>query len=351
MSEGDESRTNHQRDLGQMFSILQARYHVIEDRLNSYHRGLEEQKRNTERLEKKVDQVLREVQKQSSLGQAQHNQIKTIADYIATELKPGNGFRSDHAVGSNNSVMGNSQNGATSGGSANAIPDSTMMAMPSRRRNSVISSSTGTMAPSHALVLPVGTDENTDSTQQPQHTTSAAQTTQLVLASGDSEIRRRMSASGSASSSAIQNGRKNSAGMPIRWAGENTNIVADDDKWKDYSFDGFEMERRNRTVHDLWNEWYYGVRGKPPIALMDKRFGPAWRRDCAKFYQRRKLLVVEIHRTAAALNISEAEAVDRAEWYRTHKSPIGNKGPLSLHQLYILITNARKQNRLLFLAE
>jgi hypothetical protein len=68
----------------------------------------------------------------------------------------------------------------------------------------------------------------------------------------------------------------------------------------------YRMSRAVQTIPELWREWTVGLQGQPSIERLDELHGPSWRSGPAaaserQFYSRRKTLITEIRRLAAAI--------------------------------------------------
>jgi Transcriptional activator of glycolytic enzymes len=68
----------------------------------------------------------------------------------------------------------------------------------------------------------------------------------------------------------------------------------------------YHMSRTVQTIPELWREWTVGLQGQPPIERLDELYGSSWRSGPAaaserQFYSRRKTLIAEIRRLAAAV--------------------------------------------------
>jgi len=67
----------------------------------------------------------------------------------------------------------------------------------------------------------------------------------------------------------------------------------------------YSMSRTIQTIPELWQEWTTGLHGQPSIEKLDELYGSRWRTGPGKaserqFYSRRKTLITEIRRLAAA---------------------------------------------------
>jgi hypothetical protein len=68
----------------------------------------------------------------------------------------------------------------------------------------------------------------------------------------------------------------------------------------------YHMSRTVQTIPELWQEWTVGLQGQPSIERLDELYGSSWRSGPAaaserQFYSRRKTLIAEIRRLAAAI--------------------------------------------------
>jgi hypothetical protein len=68
----------------------------------------------------------------------------------------------------------------------------------------------------------------------------------------------------------------------------------------------YRMSRTVQTIPELWQEWTVGLQGQPSIERLDELYGSSWRSGPAaaserQFYSRRKTLIAEIRRLAAAV--------------------------------------------------
>jgi hypothetical protein len=68
----------------------------------------------------------------------------------------------------------------------------------------------------------------------------------------------------------------------------------------------YRMSRTIQTIPELWQEWTVGLQGQPSIESLDELYGSSWRSGPAaaserQFYSRRKTLIAEIRRLAAAI--------------------------------------------------
>lgn len=79
----------------------------------------------------------------------------------------------------------------------------------------------------------------------------------------------------------------------------------------------YRMSRTIRTIPELWREWTVGLQGQPSIDRLDELYGSGWRSGPAaaserQFYSRRKTLITEIRRLAAASGApTDGRAYDR----------------------------------------
>jgi Transcriptional activator of glycolytic enzymes len=72
----------------------------------------------------------------------------------------------------------------------------------------------------------------------------------------------------------------------------------------------YSMSRTIQTIPELWQEWTMGLHGQPSIERLDELYGSRWRTGPGKaserqFYSRRKTLITEIRRLAAAQGASQ----------------------------------------------
>jgi hypothetical protein len=68
----------------------------------------------------------------------------------------------------------------------------------------------------------------------------------------------------------------------------------------------YHMSRTIQTIPELWQEWTVGLQGQPSIERLDEQYGSSWRSGPTaaserQFYSRRKTLITEIRRLAAAI--------------------------------------------------
>jgi hypothetical protein len=68
----------------------------------------------------------------------------------------------------------------------------------------------------------------------------------------------------------------------------------------------YRMSRTVQTIPELWQEWTVGLQGHPSIERLDELYGASWRSGPVaaserQFYSRRKTLITEIRRLAAAI--------------------------------------------------
>lgn len=68
----------------------------------------------------------------------------------------------------------------------------------------------------------------------------------------------------------------------------------------------YHMSRTIQTIPELWQEWTIGLQGQPSIEKLDRLYGSSWRSGPTaaserQFYSRRKTLITEIRRLAAAI--------------------------------------------------
>jgi hypothetical protein len=79
----------------------------------------------------------------------------------------------------------------------------------------------------------------------------------------------------------------------------------------------YRMSRTVQTIPELWREWTVGLQGQPSIERLDGLHGSSWRSGPTaaserQFYSRRKTLVTEIRRLAAAIKAPpDKEAYNR----------------------------------------
>ena len=79
----------------------------------------------------------------------------------------------------------------------------------------------------------------------------------------------------------------------------------------------YRISRTIQTIPELWREWTVGLAGQPSIEQLDALYGASWRTgpiiasEC-QFYSRRKTLITEIRRLAAASGApADTEAYNR----------------------------------------
>jgi len=68
----------------------------------------------------------------------------------------------------------------------------------------------------------------------------------------------------------------------------------------------YSMSRAIQTIPELWQEWIIGLQGQPSIEKLDELYGSSWRSGPTaaserQFYSRRKTVITEIRRLAAAI--------------------------------------------------
>jgi hypothetical protein len=69
----------------------------------------------------------------------------------------------------------------------------------------------------------------------------------------------------------------------------------------------YRMSRTIQTIPELWQEWTVGLQGQPSIERLDELYSSSWRSGPVaaaserQFYSRRKTLITEIQRLAAAI--------------------------------------------------
>jgi len=68
-----------------------------------------------------------------------------------------------------------------------------------------------------------------------------------------------------------------------------TSASSDSESSSEYKY---EMCRDVRTVFELWDEWYKGLNGKPPIVELESKYGSDWRmkKDMHFFFRRKKII-------------------------------------------------------------
>jgi hypothetical protein len=74
----------------------------------------------------------------------------------------------------------------------------------------------------------------------------------------------------------------------------------------------YHMSRTIQTIPELWREWTSGLQGQPSIQKLDELYGAGWRSGPRsgserQFYSRRKALITEIQRLAAAIGSSAGQ--------------------------------------------
>jgi hypothetical protein len=59
----------------------------------------------------------------------------------------------------------------------------------------------------------------------------------------------------------------------------------------------YKLSRTIKTVRELWNEWYEGLDGQPPIQTLEAQYGARWRPDPKErvMFRRRKVIIDEIY--------------------------------------------------------
>lgn len=81
-----------------------------------------------------------------------------------------------------------------------------------------------------------------------------------------------------------------------------------------------DLNNQAKSVRDIWNEWNYGYKGKPPLGEIELRYGTKWRRGrIAKSAQRRKKIVEFIQsefRNHSDKIINIQNVVDELDRYR-----------------------------------
>ena len=105
----------------------------------------------------------------------------------------------------------------------------------------------------------------------------------------------------------------------------------------------YEMDRTIQAVPTLWREWTEGLRGRPAVETLERKYGSRWRttQKNKTFFFRRKLIIDEIRRRAAAAAANagqaqtEAEAIEQLEAIRQEKG-------FTLNKLGIWITERQR---------
>jgi hypothetical protein len=70
----------------------------------------------------------------------------------------------------------------------------------------------------------------------------------------------------------------------------------------------YHMSRTIQTIPELWREWTVGLQGQPSIERLDEQYSSSWRSGPTaaserQFYSRRRTLITEIRRLAAAIRL------------------------------------------------
>lgn len=81
-----------------------------------------------------------------------------------------------------------------------------------------------------------------------------------------------------------------------------------------------DLNHQAKTVRDIWNEWNFGYKGKPPLCEIERQYGTKWRRGrIAKSAQRRKKLIEFIQnefRNHSDKIMNILDVVDELDKYR-----------------------------------
>jgi Transcriptional activator of glycolytic enzymes len=73
------------------------------------------------------------------------------------------------------------------------------------------------------------------------------------------------------------------------------------------------LDKKVKTVQDVWYEWYEGRQGHPSVVELNNRHGTDWRQKDKHTYCRRKKLIDEINRISQAQKRDPLEVVQSAD--------------------------------------
>ncbi|CDK30042.1 unnamed protein product [Kuraishia capsulata CBS 1993] len=98
------------------------------------------------------------------------------------------------------------------------------------------------------------------------------------------------------------------------------------------------LNRRVRSVQDVWEEWHKGYKNNPPLKDLEKVYKAKWRRGTiSKTAQRRKKIVEAIEHAINVEMLDEFEALRRLEEFRVSRKKsmfwLYNNVPSSLRDL------------------
>lgn len=82
----------------------------------------------------------------------------------------------------------------------------------------------------------------------------------------------------------------------------------------------FKLERSLKSIHDIWKEYQYGLNDKPPLRLLEEKYGTKWRNDTElrTFLRRKK--IYEAIECGKSKGLSEEQVIDDLESFRSFES-------------------------------
>lgn len=106
-------------------------------------------------------------------------------------------------------------------------------------------------------------------------------------------------------------------------------------------FPQYKLEKGARNVGEIWQEYEYGVNGKPPLKDLEEKYAAKWRNDTeSRTFVRRKKIYSAIEK-GLSLGLTEKQVVDELENLRTYT----HNGAIRKRPMSWLYTNIPEKYR------
>lgn len=103
----------------------------------------------------------------------------------------------------------------------------------------------------------------------------------------------------------------------------------------------YKLEKGARNVGEIWQEYEYGVNGKPPLKELEEKYAAKWRNDTeSRTFVRRKKIYSAIEK-GLSLGLSEKQVVDELENLRSYS----HNGSIRKKPMSWLYTNIPEKYR------
>ncbi|CAN3355969.1 hypothetical protein DICA3_D24102 [Diutina catenulata] len=101
----------------------------------------------------------------------------------------------------------------------------------------------------------------------------------------------------------------------------------------------YKLERSLKTIAEIWREYEYGLKDKPPLKTLELRYGTKWRNETESRTFLRRKKIYEAIEVGKSKGISEEDLINELEEYRSYEM----NGTVKRHPLSWLVNKMPKK--------